>query len=75
MIAYHGSHNKFDKFNTVDVFLAKTKAEAMRYGPYVYEVEYIEPKFETNTILVVKPESITRVGLIERNEGQVIYRT
>ena len=75
-IGYHGSPHKFDSFKTKDVFLAKNKEEARRYGPHVYEVHYRgKPKFETNTIKVVHPDSIHRVKHVEHNPDQVIYRT
>jgi len=74
---YHGSPNKFSKFNTKDdVFLAKDKKEAMRYGGHVYEIAYSgPPKFKTPTIEVIKPEQIVSVKHIEHNKDQVIYRT
>jgi len=75
-VGYHGSPHKFDKFNTKDVFLAKNKEEAKRYGPHVYEVHYKgKPKFETPTIKVVHPDQIHKATHIEHNPQQVIYRT
>jgi hypothetical protein len=73
---YHGSPNKFDKFNTKDIFLAKDKAEAMRYGNYIYEITYKgKPKFKTNTIEVITPAQIESMKIIEHNKNQKIYRT
>jgi hypothetical protein len=75
-IRYHGSPYKFNKFKTADVFLAKDKKEAMRYGPIVYEVEYTgKPKFQTNTIEVIAPAQVKSLKIIERNPNQKIYRT
>lgn len=75
-VGYHGSPHKFDTFNTGDVFLAKDKAEARRYGPHVYEVHYEDkPKFETSTIKVVHPSQIRKIVYAEHNPDQKIYRT
>jgi len=75
-VRYHGSPYKFTKFQTKDVFLAKDKKEAMRYGPIVYEVEYEgKPKFQTNTIEVIAPNQVKSLKIIEHNPNQVIYRT
>lgn len=75
-IGYHGSPHEFDSFNTNDVFLAKSKDEAKRYGPHVYEVSYEgKPKFETSTIKVIHPSQVTSLKHIEHNKDQVIYRT
>lgn len=75
-VRYPGSPNKFDKFNTGDVFLAKDKKEAMRYGPYVYEVTYKgRPKFKTSTIEVIAPSQVVSLKMVEHNPGQKIYRT
>jgi len=75
-VRYHGSPYKFTKFKTKDVFLAKNKNEAKRYGPIVYEVEYTgKPKFQTNTIEVIAPNQVKRLKVIEHNPNQVIYRT
>ena len=73
---YHASPNKFDAFNTKDVFVAKTKKEAMRYGGYVYAVTFEgAPKFDTPTIQVYDNSQVTSVQLIEHNPDQIIYRT
>ncbi len=75
-VGYHGSPHKFDKFNTKDVFLAKNKDEAKRYGPHVYEIHYHgKPKFETPTIKVIHPDQVHHMKHIEHNPDQVIYRT
>lgn len=75
-VRYHGSPYKFTKFQTADVFLAKNKREAMRYGPHVYEVTYKgKPKFETNTIEVIKPDQVLTLKHIEHNPTQRVYRT
>ena len=75
-VRYHGSPYKFDKFNRGDVFLAKDKKEAMRYGPYVYEVTYDgRPKFKTNTIEVIDSSQVSSLKMVEHNPGQKIYRT
>ena len=75
-IRYHGSPYNFSKFKTADVFLAKDKKEAMRYGPIVYEVEYAgKPKFQTNTIEVIAPSQVKNLKIIEHNPNQKIYRT
>lgn len=75
-VGYHGSPHHFDKFNTNDVFLAKDKSEAKRYGPHVYKVEYQgKPRFETGTIKVVHPNQIKSIKHVEHNPDQVVYRT
>lgn len=75
-VRYHGSPHKFDGFKTNDVFLAKDKKEAMRYGPYVYEVTYAgKPKFQTNTIEVISPDQVINLKIVEHNPDQKIYRT
>lgn len=75
-IRYHGSPHKFDSFNTSDVFLAKNKNEAKRYGQHVYEVKYKgKPKFSTPTIEVVHPDQVTHFKHIEHNPEQTVYRT
>ncbi len=75
-VRYHGSPHKFDKFQTKDIFLAKDKNEAKRYGPYVYKVEYTgKPKFETATIEVIDPMQIKSLKIIEHNPTQTIFRT
>jgi hypothetical protein len=75
-VRYHGSPYKFAKFQTKDIFLAKDKNEAKRYGPIVYEVEYTgKPKFQTNTIEVIAPNQVKSLKIIEHNPDQVIYRT
>lgn len=58
-IGYHGSPNKFTKFNTNEVFLAKDKWYAKNYGTYIYKVEFKgKPKFETETIYVIDPSQV-----------------
>jgi|LakMenEpi03Aug12_release.lakeMendotaPanAssembly.Ray.scaffolds.fasta_scaffold3112610_1 hypothetical protein len=61
-LAYHGSPNNFDSFNTNDVFLAKSEYEALSYGPNLYKVEFdSEPKWETPTIYVIKKEQVKNI--------------
>jgi hypothetical protein len=74
--AYHGSPNKFDQFNTNDVFLAHDRNEAKRYGHYLYAVTFKgTPKFETPTIMVIAPTQVVDLKLVNHNPDQVIYRT
>lgn len=74
--AFHGSPHKFNTFQTNDVFLAKNKEEAMRYGPHIYEVSYVgKEKFDTPTISVIAPSQVIKVLHIEHNPSQKIYRT
>lgn len=74
--AYHGSPQKFSGFNTTDVFLANDSAEARRYGNYLYRVSFVgKPKFETPTIMVIRPEQAVDIEVVDHNPDQVIYRT
>lgn len=75
-VYYHGSPHKIEKFNKGDVFLARNKKEAMRYGPHVHEVKFKgKPRFSTPTIVVAKDDQIHHVKHIEHNPNQKIYRT
>lgn len=75
-VYYHASPNKFDHPHKGDVFLARDKAEAKRYGPHVYEVKFKgKPRFSTKTIVVAKHDQIHHFKHIEHNPDQKIYRT
>lgn len=75
-VAYHGSPNKFTGFNTADIFLAKNPNESKRYGGYLYKVTFSgKPRIETLTIMVISPEQVVDIELIEYNPNQKIYRT
>ena len=73
---YHGSPHKIDKFHNGDVFLARDKEEAKRYGPHVHAVKFSgKPRFSTPTIVVARHDQVTHLQHIEHNPDQVIYRT
>ncbi len=75
-IAYHGSPHEFDGFKTNDVFLANDPNESRRYGNYLYKVTFKGvPKFETPTIMVISPDQVVDMEVIDYNPDQVIYRT
>jgi hypothetical protein len=75
-VAYHGSPHKFNGFKTNDVFLANDPNESRRYGNYLYKVTFKgNPKFETPTIMVISPNQVVDMEVVDYNPNQVIYRT